>query len=201
MKKSLFNSEAPLWALLGIFGELLLLSLLWFLCSVPLVTAGAASAALYDTVVHCIRNKEEDIFSRYFRTLKNELLSSVPTAVLWEVLIVGLFLLLRLYTGSAGTSRSEYIAAIAFIILWIFVLGCGCWVFPVQSRFTFGFAALTVSSVKLAFSSPLRTLLLGLVTALSAWLCIRFIVPVMLLPALNALVSSYVIEPVFGKYI
>ena len=72
MRKSLFNSEAPLWSLLGIFGELLILSLLWFLCSVPLVTAGAASAALYDTVVHCIRNKEEDIFSRYFRTLKKE---------------------------------------------------------------------------------------------------------------------------------
>lgn len=200
MRKSLFNSEAPLWALLGIFGELLILSLLWFLCSVPLATAGAASAALYDTVVHCVRNKEEDIFSRYFRTLKNELLPSVPAAVLWEVIVVGLFLLLRLYTGSAGTSRAEYIVAIAFIVLWIFVLGAACWLFPIQSRFTFNFAALHTASVKLAFSSPLRTFLLGLVTALSAWLCIRYIVPLMLFPALNALVSSYMIEPVFGKY-
>lgn len=200
MRKSLFNGEAPLWSLLGTFGELLLLSLLWFLCSVPLLTAGAASAALYDTVVHAIRNKEEDIFSRYFRTLKNELLPSIPSAVVWEVIVAGALLLLRLYTGSAEPSRSSYVAAISLVVLWVFVLGVACWVFPVQSRFTFAFVPLNAASVKLAFSAPLRTFLLGLLTALSAWLCIRYIVPVMLLPALNALISSYVIEPVFRKY-
>ena len=200
MARGPFNSESPLWQLLGSFGELVLLSLLWFLCSAPLITAGAASTALYDTAVHSLRKREEDIFTRYLGTLKKELLPTVPSALLWEAVTVGSFLLLRAYTGSAGTSRHAYILAITLIILWIFLLGTACWVFPIQSRFTFGFPGLNRTALKLGAASAPRTLLLGLLTAGTAWLCIRYLVPVMLLPALNALLCSFVIEPVFGKY-
>lgn len=200
MARGPFHSEAPLWRLLGCFGELVLLSLMWFLCSLPLITAGAASTALYDTVVHSLRNREEDIFSRYLGTLKKELLPSIPSALLWEAVTVGAFLLLRAYTGSAGTSRNAYIAAIALIVLDVFVLGTACWVFPIQSRFTFSFAGLNGTAIRLAIASAPRTLLLGLLTAASLWLSIRFLVPVMLLPSLNALLSSFLIEPVFRKY-
>lgn len=200
MRRSLFNSEAPVWQLLGGFGELLLLSLMWFLCSVPVVTMGAATAALYDTVVHSVRNGEESIFSRYLRTLKNELFSAMPSTILWAGLIVGFFLLYRRYTDNAGTSQTAYIFAIALLVFQIAVLGTACWVFPVLSRFTFGFAALNVTSVKLAAACLLRTLALGFLTAASVWICVRYIVPVMILPALTALVWSYIIEPVFRKY-
>lgn len=200
MKRPLFNAESPLWQFLGLFGELLLLSLLWFVCSVPLITLGAATAALYDTAVHCLRNREEDIFSRYCRTLKNELVPAIPSSLLWEAVIVGLFFLFRLYTAKAGSSASAYTLAITFIVLQVFVLGVFCWVFPVLSRFTFDFASLQSTSVKLAFTSPLQTAALGFITAVSVWLCIRYIVPVMLLPALCVLLWSYMLEPVFAKY-
>ena len=79
MKRSPFNSESPFWTLVGRFGELLILSLMWFLGALPLVTFGASTAALYDTVFHCIRNRESDMFSRFWSTYKNELLPMIPS--------------------------------------------------------------------------------------------------------------------------
>ena len=41
-----FDPESLLWKPLGFLGEIVTLSLLWTLCSIPLVTIGTASAAL-----------------------------------------------------------------------------------------------------------------------------------------------------------
>lgn len=201
MKRSPFNSESPFWTLVGGFGELLILSLMWFLGALPLVTFGASTAALYDTVFHCIRNRESDMFGRFWSTYKSELLLSIPCSVLWLGVIIGSFRLYRLYTDAAGTSPLAYSTAIAWIILQITVLGIACWVSPLQSRFTFRFGPLTETAVKLAVAHIGRSFLLGLMTALSIWLSFRFILPVMILPGAATLLWTYLIEPVFQKYL
>ena len=53
-----FNSESFLWRPLGVLGDLVVLSLLWTVLSLPLVTLGPASAALYDAAVHGLRQRE-----------------------------------------------------------------------------------------------------------------------------------------------
>ena len=200
MKHSPFNSESPFWTLVGEFGELLILSLMWFLGALPLVTFGASTAALYDTVFHCIRNRESDMFSRFWSTYKNELLLSIPCSVLWLCVIIGSFRLYRLFTDTAGASPLAYSTAIAWIILQVTVLGIACWVAPLQSRFTFRFGPLTGTAIRIAVAHIGRTLPLGLMTALSIWLSFRFIIPVMILPGITILLWTYLIEPVFQKY-
>ena len=61
-----FSSENWYWKPFGYVGDAVLLSCTWVLTSVPVVTAGAATTALYDCVAHCVRGREKDIFSRYF---------------------------------------------------------------------------------------------------------------------------------------
>ena len=200
MKRGPFNPDSPFWKLIGEFGELLILSLMWFLGALPLVTFGASTVALYDTVVHCIRNQESDIFGRFWYTYKRELGLSVPCSVLWLGVIVGSFLLYRRYTDVAGTSQAAYVTAIAWIVLQIAVLGIACWVGPIQSRFTFRFGDLTGTAIKLAIAHIGITILLGLGTAISIWLCFRFILPVMILPGIVILFWTVLMEPIFQKY-
>ena len=197
--KRFFNAEAPLWKLLGSFGEFFLLSMMWFLASVPVLTLGASSTALYDTIVHSVRKKEDDIFTRYLHTFKNELKLTVPCSLLWTALIVGLFFLYRSFTDSAGTSPAVYVLSVALLCLQIFILGVACWVFPLLSRFSFGFGSLNAAALKLALVHPLRTAAIGLIAALCLWLCVRFLLPVTFLPGLCMLLRSYLLEPVFEK--
>jgi len=194
-----FNPEGLVWKPLGVLADFFLLSLMWFLCTVPIITLGASTTALYDTVVHSIRNREEDIFTRFFRTFKNEWKGSIPSVLLWGVVLTGLFLWYRVFAYNVGTSRMAYTVSVALIALLATVLGICCWVWPILSRYTFGFSSLNITALKLAISHPLRTVLMGFVTAAGIWLCVKYTVPVVILPSLTAFIWSLLIEPVFKK--
>ena len=60
MAKGIFNPENDLWRITGKLVDLFLLSVFWLVCSIPLFTLGPATAALYHTVVRCIRGDGRD---------------------------------------------------------------------------------------------------------------------------------------------
>ena len=52
----------------------------------------------------------------------------------------------------------------------------------------------------LALANAPRTIALGILNAATALLCVKFIIPLFFLPALTALLSSLLIEPMFKPY-
>ena len=199
MGRKLFNPESFLWKPFGFLGEIVMLSLLWGVCCIPLVTLGPATAALYDCTVHCLRRKESDLFSRFFRTFRAELKTGVLSTLLWAALLGLPLALHRRVLGAAGSGVFN-VLEIALLLLLFFLAAILCWVFPTLSRFTFGFAGLNRTAVRLALGNILRSLALVLITALGAVLSFLFVAPVFVAPGLAALLSSYLIEPVFRRY-
>lgn len=63
--RRLFDMESPLMGFLFKVFDSIVLSVLWVLCSLPVVTIGASSAALYTAVLRCLR-KEESYLLRTF---------------------------------------------------------------------------------------------------------------------------------------
>lgn len=55
MAAGIFNPENDFWRLIEKLVDLFLLSVFWLVCSLPVFTLGPATAALYRTVVRCIR--------------------------------------------------------------------------------------------------------------------------------------------------
>ncbi|MGX7199642.1 YesL family protein [Enterococcus nangangensis] len=72
--------------------NLLLLSLLWVIFSLPIVTLGAATSALYASVYHCLIGERTDLFKTFLRTFKHSF-SQATVAWLFYVTIVGIFIL------------------------------------------------------------------------------------------------------------
>ena len=85
-------------------------------------------------------------------------------------------------------------------LLLFFLAAVLCWVFPTLSRFTFGFASLNRTAVRLALGNILRSVALVLLNGVSVLLVLLFAAPVLFAPGLAALLSSFLIEPVFRKY-
>lgn len=200
MARNFFNPESFVWKPFGYIADVLVLSLLWLVCSLPLITIGASTTALYDAVAHGFRRGEAVIYGRFWNTFKAEFLSSLPQTLLWGFLTMGGFFLLRRFTGSASPSDGAVVAAVAGAVLLLFLSGMSCWVFPLLSRFTFHFSGLFLTAVKLAFSRPFTTLFLALTLWGCVWLCLRFLLPVFCLPALLMLLWSFPLERVFAKY-
>ena len=201
MARRFFNPESGVWKPLGFFGDLVILSLLWCLCSVPLVTLGPATAALYDTVVHTLRRKEGPSFHRFFDTFRRELREGVLLTLFWAavaavlaVLLGGLRLLLP------GFGERGALVTLSELLLGFFYLAVVSWVFPTLSRFTMGVGAISSACVRLAPGHALRSALMALLNILAIAASLRFVVPVMFAPALVSYLSSLLIEPVFARY-
>ena len=200
MKNSLFNSENWLWSPFGLIADFLILSCLWLLCSIPVLTLGAATAAMYDCCARCIKDGDRAMFSRFFRTFRRELPNSIPSVLLWAAILGGAYLLVRCFTASAAATGTNLAIAYCLAILLAVVVGIAAWVFPLLSRFTFGFAGLNLTAVRLALAHMPRTMALGAVNVAAGWICLRFLMPVMVVPGIASLLSAYLLEPVFKPY-
>ncbi len=200
MARGFFDSENFFWKPFGYIADILLLSMLWILCSIPVVTIGTASTALYDAVAHGFRYKEPEVYSRFFRTFKAELLHSIPSTLLWGLILGGCYWLLKRFIATAGPSDISVVAAVVGLVLFVVIAGISCWVFPVLSRFTFDFAGLNLTALKLAFAHLLSTLIMGISLWFCVYLCLRFLVPLFALPALLMLFWTLFLEPVFQQY-
>ena len=189
MKRNLFDPESLFWKPFGYIGEIAVLSLLWALCSVPVITVGPASAALYECTWHCVRNREDDLFGRFIRTFKAELKEGILSWLIWAPVSGALA-----YLGN----RSSVPAL--FAVLVVLPLGILSWLFPTQSRFTFDLRSLNLTAVRLSFGNIVPTVIMGIVLILCIWICAKFVLPLILIPGLFSLLSSFLIEPVFSQY-
>ena len=68
------------------------------------------------------------------------------------------------------------------------------------SRFANPLPVLLKNTVLLALVNLPRAVALGVLNALTGWLCLRFIFPLFFLPALSALISTALLEPMFKPF-
>lgn len=195
-----FSQENSFWKPFNFIADVAILSGAWLLSSLPIVTMGAATTAIYDCTVRCVRSGEQDMVSRYIHTFRREFLPALLSTLLWGG-VMGLgYGGARLYGNSVAVNQLSTVVTVGILFLTVMIAGIFSWVLPLLSRFTFRFSDLTITALKLALAHPVRTALLGVGTVLTAYACVRFVVPVVFLPALLMLYWSFLLEPVFKKY-
>ncbi len=86
-----FDIDSPLMRNLVRIFDCMCLSVLWMLFSIPIVTIGASSAAMYRTVSHYIRKDEGHLGSTFLGAFKSDFRRNT---LAWLVLMALMFLLL-----------------------------------------------------------------------------------------------------------
>ena len=174
------------------------LNLLWFVCSLPVVTIGAATTALYYTSLKVIRGEESSLTQQFFHSFRENFKQAT---VLWLIMAgIGLFLagdgyiLYHLRLSSSGALAVLWTVILAIVIaaaiVWVIEL---LFLFPLiasvsndnrsmlKNAFLIGthylFATILVFAVHfavffvvVAWFTPLIILGEGLCAMISAWL-------------------------------
>lgn len=201
MANRFFNPESGVWQAFGYVGEIVMLSLIWAVCCLPVFTIGAATTALYDSVVHVLRRRDSELFLRYFGTFKRELKSGALSTLLWAGICAVFYGIYRLLASRSAAGPVYKTGLTLYSLLVPFFLLCVlCWVFPLLSRFTFDTLSLNRTALRLSLGHILRSVLLSLLTIAAFLACYLLISPIMFVPGLAACLSSFLIEPVFRKY-
>ena len=182
------------------------LNLLWFVCSIPIVTIGASTTALYYASLKVVRDEDSHVAALFFRSFRQNFKQAT---VLWLILLgVGLFLgadgyiLYHLRLSSNGTMAVMWTLILAVVIaaavVYVIVLE---YVFPLlasvantnkamlKNAFLIGthylFATILVFAVHfamffvvVAWFTPLIVFGEGLCALISAWLLNRILISV-----------------------
>lgn len=184
----------------GKLGDVMILSLLWLLCSLPVVTVGASTAALYFSVIKCLREKTEerpkDLFFRAFRAnAKQGIIATVIYLVYSALLAIDIYVS-RNGMGDLTLPAIYEKIAYALILPIAFTLP---FIFPCLGRYTNTLKNSFKNSFLLSATHPLHTLAILLITAAGMLVSVLFPPLVTVVPALCALLCSLMIEKDFEQ--
>lgn len=130
----MFRYDSPLFRLLVRIFDIAVLNLLWCICSLPVITIGASTCAMYAVFFKMREQKDYSVFLQFFLAFKENFLQSlVPTLffLLFGAVVAvdfNIIFVLKL-------SNSWPMKALFFLILAVFA-SCASWLFPLIAKFT-----------------------------------------------------------------
>ena len=179
--------------------DVMALGFLWILCSIPIVTIGASTSALYYAMVKCVKNGNGYIAREFFRSFRLNLISGCFIWILVEAATFAMHLNIGiLMKETDGYVGLFFICVYALTSVWI--LAFACYVFPALARFDMSSGWL----IKLAMYMTVRyfgtTLALLLVLACTGAIIWRFPILVIFAPGPVIFLMSEFLERVLKKH-
>ena len=131
-----FNYDNPVWRFVGRIWDLFILNLLWVICSIPIVTFGASTTAMY-------------YFTMFFHSFKDNIRQST---IIWIIMaFIGgiLFFDIRFFSFYSPINNTVirmiiFTVTCFLILLWLFIF---LYIFPIQAKF--------INSIKQTFKLAL----------------------------------------------
>ena len=182
--------------LLGNIGQIVVASILWTFCCFPIFTIGAASTALYYSVVKVIRRGRGNTIEAFFKAFKENFWQATN----WNLILLGYYgavsmLLVLRYRAVGGfvlDSAMGGIIVLALLAAWMIPF-----VYAVISRFFYKGTALLRFVLYIAIRYFWVTLICLALLAGAFFLCVYNSALLMFVPGLYILIQSYFLEPVF----
>lgn len=200
MFKGLFRPDSGLMIVMTQITDCIFLSLFFLIGCVPVVTIGASAAALYDAVYRGFRKGERNTWQRFLSTYLRNLKSGLAPTVVYLVAFCALgWGVIQCWNGAVYQQVSWALFA-GVALIGVVMMGVLSLLFPMLSRFDNTLGDLLRNTVVLALANIPRTMAVGMIQTATLLVCVRFVIPGCILPALAALLSSLLIEPIFKPY-
>ncbi len=200
MFKNLFKPDSGLMIFMSRVTDCIFLSLFFILACVPVVTIGAALAALYDSSYRGIRRADRHSWQRFLEVFRENWKVGILPTILVLALSYGDLKLVIWFWNQAAAAGGSWMAFSAAALVGVLVFGVLGVLFPMLSRFENSTGVLLKNTVLLSLANLPRTLLLGMVNAAVVMACAWWVFPVFFLPAFGAFLSSFLLEPMFRPY-
>ncbi len=196
----IFNMDNKFFQFLNKAVDCVGLSVLWLLCCVPVVTAGAATTAMYYTVNKVIRHSRGYVWSEFWHAFRANFKQST---IAWLIVFAAtIFMAMDCYImyqfAKAGESIGKmfvvFVVFIALILIW------GIYLFPYIARFENVTKAVLKNAGLIAIANLPWTLLLFVLYLISVF--VAWLIPptIMLVPGVYMVLANLVLERVFRKY-
>ena len=194
----IFSPDSEVMEFLSKVTDYIILNLLTLLCSIPIITIGAAHTAKFYTSMKIVRGEEPSVVKSYFKSFR-ENFSQVTVAWL-IVLLVGLILAFDWYNVLYGRAASMPIILKAVLGVLSFVVWSVAYcMFPFEARYKVTLKELFKASMVMALLNFPRMVLIFIVTFLPYIICAWYIEWGLAIWLLCTTVTLYYISKEFNK--
>lgn len=128
-----FNLDSPIMMALSRMADMVVLSALWFVCCLPVITIGASTTAMYYVALKMARKEEEKITTAFFQAFKSNFKQA--TVMNSISLVVGVVLLLDCWIMLGAEGTTGMLSCAAFFAMFIWLLCIMFYAYPLQAQF------------------------------------------------------------------
>lgn len=197
----MFQQDSLLVTILNKIADMVILSFLWCVFSLPIITIGASTAALYHCVIKVIRQDRGYVFSGFFSSFKENFKSSLgPTLffiIAFAVCATGCYLF---WNDTESIFASSYVILSMLLILLLAVAFLHT--FALIGRFNLNKSELFTVALRLTTRHIFRNILMLCLLIFASELTLQYI-PLLffIIPSGLAFLNSLIQEPLFTRYI
>ena len=196
----LFSYESPLIQFLNKIVDSFFLSVLWIVFSLPIITMGPATCALYYTANKVLRHNRSHILKEFWHSFKDNFKQGFIVGLGLIIFYVAVIQNIYLYFGGFIEGLISKPLLIFNVITGLIVLPWAIFIFSYIARFENKLKIILKNCLLISIRHigvSFLLLLLLVVTAIIFWL---YLPTIFLLPALYMLLATYLLEPVYRRY-
>lgn len=200
----LFNLDAPIWVFMSEVADIIILSLLWWLGCLGIVTIGASTTAVYYVIGKKVRKETTYIARDFFKSFRQNLKQSVPLSFFTIIGTISFFLYITLViqailVPSNATSLKILIPLTLFAGFEFFNFNAYLW--GLLSRFD----TKSIPLIKASFTMMHRYLLISFANLIIivgvCYFIYRVPLGLVVAPGLIIGAQSFLLQHVFNQYI
>jgi uncharacterized membrane protein YesL len=199
--RDFFSMEGPFNRYGGMLADIVLVSFMWLLFTLPVVSAGASTTALFYVTTRRLSEREGYITTDFWTSFKSNFKRAT---VVWLIyLTVTLLVLANIFIISnpenEGIQMRTFMFAAQLVILIITGL-MSVYLYPLLARFDMKLIDIIKSAFFLTFRHFLTTLACVVMLGIAIFLFIQFLPLLIVLPGAYAWLASLLLMRVFRKY-
>ena len=196
----IFNPQNKFFMFMEKVMNLCLLGILWALFSLPVITVGASTAALFQYTLRLTRDEEGDVWKSFWNAFKKNF---VPATMVWAAAAAaGLFLVADLYCcqflpfpGAVKWAVRVLFGSLIFVYLLTII-----YVFPLTAFFKISVKKTIKDAFVMAMGNLYVSVTVLVIYALCAFLTWYFTELFMIWFAFGSYLASLFLRRVFEKY-
>ncbi len=193
-----FGLDSKFYKYGTLLADLIILTILWLICSIPVITIGASTTALYYVTTRQLSNREGYVSRDFFRSFKQNFLEATAMTLILGVIAVVLFININLFVPD--TTINVIIYLVQYVLLYellIFTI----YVFPVLSRFDLKLGELIKTSIFMANRHLLTTITCAILFVAIVMIVLKCGVLIILCAGAYAILTSLMFMNLFRKYV
>lgn len=168
---NLFSVDGGLYKFISRLWDMVKLNFMWLLCSIPIITAGAATAAAFSVTLKMVDEEEGYICGPFLKEFKANIKKGSIMGVFLMVAAYALYLDLQLF-HAAGDGGYLFLAV--FVIGLVLTYTHFIYAFPLQARYENSIINTMRNSFRISLKYWLKTLVLFFILLLEFVLFFQF---------------------------